>query len=305
MTSQPATSASRSISTQVLVALGIVYVVWGSTYLAIRLAVEGLPPFLMAGLRYSIAGIMMLAFALFTRQSRPSPREIVWSSIVGIFLLVGGNGLVVWAEQFVSSGMAALMVATVPLWILLFEGTLKGGSRPRPLGVAGVLIGFGGVLTLMWPKLATGASESLWAQGVLILATLLWAIGTVMGRRVPLPASGIYNSGVSMLAGSLGFLVMALGFGEPARVAWASVPMSAWLALLYLITFGSCIGFSAYAWLFRNAEPSLASTYAYVNPVVAVLLGATLAAEPIDGWLLAGAGFIVASVVLVIRGGSK
>lgn len=305
MTSYPASAATRSISSQVILALGIVYVVWGSTYLAIRLAVEGLPPFLMAGLRYSVAGVIMLVFALVTRQARPSVREVAWSSIVGLLLLVGGNGLVVWAEQFVSSGLAALMVATVPLWILLLEAGLKGGSRPGPLGVTGVLIGFGGVLTLMWPKLATGASQSLWAQAILILATLLWAIGTVMGRRVPLPASGVYNSGISMLAGSLGFFVVAGGFAEPARVAWASVPMTAWLALLYLITFGSCIGFSAYAWLIRNAEPSLASTYAYVNPVVAVLLGAAFVAEPVDGWLLGGAGLIVASVMLVIRGGKK
>ncbi|MBO9539009.1 EamA family transporter [bacterium] len=305
MTSHPPASASRSISSQVILALGVVYVVWGSTYLAIRFAVEGLPPFVMAGLRFFLAGLLMVAFGFAARHARPSGREIVWSSIIGIFLLVGGNGFVVWAEQYVSSGMAALMVATVPLWILGLEASLKGGARPAPLGLAGVLLGFGGVVTLMWPKLATGASQSLLAQGAVVLASLLWAIGSVLARRVPLPASGVYHSGISMLAGSAGFLVLSLAFGEPSRFAWASVPTSAWLALAYLVTFGSCIGFSAYAWLVRNAEPSLYSTYAYVNPVVAVMLGALLAAEPVDAWLLAGAGLIVVSVMLVIRGGRK
>lgn len=288
-----------------VLALGIVYLVWGSTYLAIRIAVEGMPPFLMAGMRFAVASAIMILAGLMMRQDRPSWREIAGSSMVGLFLLLGGNGLVVWAEQFVASGLAALLVASVPLWILALEAVLPGGNRPTRLGTVGVLLGFFGVIALMWPQLATGEHHALWAQGLVLVGTFLWALGTLLGRRVPLPSSGIYNSAFQMLAASIGFLVVSFGFGEPFRVVWADVPPQAWGALGYLVIAGSCIAFSAFAWLVRNARPDLVSTYAYVNPVVAVALGALILAEPVDVWVLGGAVLIVASVALVVKGGRR
>lgn len=286
-----------------VLALGIVYLVWGSTYLAIRVAVEGLPPFLMAGMRYAIASSVMILAGLVTRQARPTGREVLSSSIVGLFLLLGGNGLVVWAEQFVASSLAALLVASVPLWILILEAFWPGGTRPTRLGVLGVLLGFAGVVALMWPQLAGGEHHALWAQGVVLVGTFLWAVGTLLGRRFPMPRSGIYNSAFQMLAASAAFLAISFGFGEPYHVAWSSVPPQAWGALAYLVVAGSCIAFSAFAWLVQNAKPDLVSTYAYVNPVVAVGLGALILSEPIDAWVLGGAALIVASVALVVRGG--
>lgn len=288
-----------------VLALAIVYVVWGSTYLAIRVAVEGMPPFLMAGLRFLIASGIMLLAGFLTRQARPSGREVASSSLVGLFLLLGGNGLVVWAEQFVTSGLVALLVASVPLWILLMEAVLPGGDRPTRLGSLGVLVGFAGVVALMGPRLATGEHLVLWAEGLVLVGTFMWAVGTLLGRRIPMPRSGVYNSAFQMLAASAGFLLVSIGFGEPFRVVWADVPPQAWGALAYLVIFGSCIAFSAFAWLVQHAKPDLVSTYAYVNPVVAVALGAMLLAEPIDGWVLGGATLIVAAVALVVRGGRR
>lgn len=289
----------------VIVALAIVYLVWGSTYLAIRVAVEGLPPFLMAGIRYVIASGLMLAAGLATRQVRPSWREVASSSLVGLFLLLGGNGLVVWAEQYVSSGLAALLVASVPLWILAQEAAWPGGSKPTALGTVGVMTGFAGVVALMWPQLVSGAHQALWAQGVVLIGAFLWAFGTLLGRRVPMPRSGVYNSAFQMLGAAVVFLTVSVLLGEPARVSWAAVPLQAWGALAYLVIMGSCVAFSAFAWLVQNAKPDLVATYAYVNPVVAVGLGALILGEPVDVWVLAGAALIVGSVVLVVRGAPR
>lgn len=288
-----------------VVALGIVYLVWGSTYLAIRVAVLGMPPFLMAGMRFAMASALMLLAGLVLRQARPTWREVAGSSMVGLFLLLGGNGLVVWAEQFVSSGLAALLVASVPLWILALEAVFPGGNRPTRLGTVGVLMGFMGVVALMWPQLSKGEHTAVWAQGLVLVGTFLWALGTLLGRKVPIPRSGIYNSAFQMLAAAVGFLAVSYGFGEPFRVVWSAVPPQAWAALAYLVVFGSCIAFSAFAWLVQHARPDLVSTYAYVNPVVAVALGALILAEPLDPWVLGGAALIVASVALVVKGGRR
>lgn len=289
----------------VVLALGVVYLVWGSTYLAIRVAVEGLPPFMMAGTRWLLAAGIMFAAAALTRQARPSRREIVGASVTGLFLLVGGNGLVTWAEQEIDSGLAALLVASLPLWILAIETVTPGSTRPTATGAAGIALGFLGVVVLLLPSLQSGAQAALWAQALVLFGTLLWAIGTLIGRRVAVPRSGVYNSAWSMLFASLVFWVLSAGFGELGRIEWAEVPQSAWLATGYLVVFGSCVAFSCYTWLVKHARPDLLSTYAYVNPVVAVLLGALILHEPLTPYTLAGAALIVASVALVIRGGRK
>jgi drug/metabolite transporter (DMT)-like permease len=239
------------------------------------------------------------------RQPMPSRAEIGWASLVGLFLLLGGNGLVVWAEQFIPSSLAALLIASMPLWSLAFEAAHPTGDRPAPLGIAGIAIGFLGVVTLFWPTLAAGDGRSLWAQGMVIAGTMTWALGTMIARRVPLPRSGLFNSGFTMLGAGLAFILVSLAFREPFRVDWGAIPMEAWLAVAYLAVFGSCIAFSAFAWLNRHAPPDLTSTYAYVNPVVAIILGYLLLREPITGWTIAGSILIVLSVGLVIRGGKR
>ncbi|MNK60828.1 putative inner membrane transporter YedA [compost metagenome] len=296
---------SRPPFLPLLLALLTVYVVWGSTYLAIRVAVLGMPPFLMAGMRFLIASVLLIGIGAILRQPWPSRREIAWAGLVGLFLLLGGNGLVVWAEQFIPSSLAALLIASMPLWSLAFEAAVPTGDRPSALGVAGIGLGFLGVITLFWPTLKAGDSSSLLAQALVILGTMTWALGTMIARRVSLPRSGVFNSGFTMLSAGFAFILVSLGFGEPFRVDWAAIPMDAWLALAYLIVFGSCIAFSAFAWLNRHAPPGLTTTYAYVNPVVAIILGYFLLQEPVTAWTMAGSALIVLSVGLVIGGGKQ
>lgn len=288
-----------------LLALVTVYLVWGSTYLAIRVAVLGMPPFLMAGIRFIVASALLIGIGLAMRQPFPTRREIAWASLVGLFLLLGGNGLVVWAEQFIPSSLAALLIASMPLWNLAFEAATPAGDRPTLLGSAGIALGFLGVVTLFWPSLSAGDAHSLWAQAMVVLGTMTWALGTMIARRVSLPRSGLFNSGFTMLAAGIAFMLVSLGFGEPSRVHWAAIPLEAWLAVAYLIVFGSCIAFSAFAWLNRHAPSDLTSTYAYVNPVVAIILGYLLLHEPVTAWTIAGSTLIVLSVGLVIRGGKR
>lgn len=288
---------------QVALALGIVYVVWGSTYLAIRVAVLELPPFLMAGGRWAAASLILLTVGLLTRQPWPKPREMGWAALIGLFLLIGGNGIVVWAEQTISSGMAALLVGSLPLWVLGLEAMQPGGAKPTALGVGGILLGIAGVGVLVAPSLEGPQGGDAKAYALVLVGTLLWAIGTLLGRRVAVPRSGVYNSAFQMVAASVGFAVLALAFGEPARVHWEAISSAAWQAWAYLVVFGSCVAFSAFAWVVQRARPEVVSTYAYVNPVVAVALGVHFLHEPLTATTLAGAAMVVASVALVIRGG--
>lgn len=288
-----------------LLALLTVYLVWGSTYLAIRVAVLGMPPFLMAGMRFLSASLVLIAIGAMLRHPWPSRKEMAWAGLVGLFLLLGGNGLVVWAEQFIDSSLAALLIASMPLWSLAFESALPAGDRPTPLGMVGIGLGFMGVVTLFWPTLKAGDTHSLWAQAMVIAGTAIWALGTMIARRVSLPRSGIFNSGFTMLSAGLAFCLVSVGFSEPSKVVWSAIPLNAWLAVAYLAVFGSCIAFSAFAWLNRHAPADLTSTYAYVNPVVAVILGYLLLREPVTAWTLAGSALIVLSVGLVIQGGKR
>lgn len=288
-----------------ILALLIVYVVWGSTYLAIRVAVLGMPPFLMASIRFLIASALLIGVGVLMRQPWPSRREIAWASVVGLFLLLAGNGLVVWAEQFIPSSLAALLIASMPLWSLAFEAILPQGDRASALGLMGIALGFLGVVVLFWPTLEAGDRHSLWAQGLVVLGTMIWAVGTMIARRVSMPRSGVFNSGFTMLSAGIALSAVSVGFGEPFRVDWAAIPMDAWLALAYLIVFGSCVAFSAFSWLNLNASPQISSTYAFVNPVVAVILGYLLLREPVTAWTLTGSLLIILSVGLVIRGGRR
>jgi drug/metabolite transporter (DMT)-like permease len=287
--------ASRA---QVWIALAAVYVIWGSTYLGIWYAVQTLPPFLMAAARFLTAGVLMYAWAR-PRAERPTLANWRATAIVGGLLLAGGNGGVVWAEQHVPSGIAALLVATLSLWMVLLEW-LTGGPRPTLRAVLGLLIGFGGLALLVGPGEGLGgAGVDPLGAGVLVLASLLWAIGSVYSRGAPMPKSPLLGTGMEMLAGGALLLVFGSITGEWARLDLAAVSRESWLGLLYLIGFGSMIGYTAYVWLLRHAPLSLVSTYAYVNPVVAVLLGWLIAGEPLTARTLLAAGIIVAAVVVI------
>ncbi len=301
----PFLSSSTKGMLPLVLALLTVYLVWGSTYLAIRVAVLGMPPFLMAGMRFLAASAILIVIGLLLRQPFPSRREIAWAGLVGLFLLLGGNGLVVWAEQFIPSSLAALLIASMPLWSLAFEAATPAGDRPTLLGAAGITLGFLGVVTLFWPSLQAGDAHHLLAQAMVVLGTMTWALGTLIARRVSLPRSGLFNSGFTMLSAGIAFIGVSFGFGEPAKVHWAQIPVEAWVAVAYLVVFGSCIAFSAFAWLNRHAPADLTSTYAYVNPVVAIILGYLLLQEPVTAWTMAGSALIILSVGLVIRGGKK
>jgi drug/metabolite transporter (DMT)-like permease len=291
---------------KVYTAFALVYVIWGSTYLAILFAVETLPPFLMAGSRFLVAGALMYGWVRLVGRTGP-PLRVQWrgAAIVGGFLLLGGNGGVVWAEQRVSSGLAALLVATVPLWMVLLEWG-GGGTRPTGRVVTGIAIGFIGLGILIGPAEILGGTA---ADGVgalvLVLAAFSWAVGSVASRHVALPPSPLLGTGMQMLAGGALLLLLGSLTGEWGRLDLAAAaPRSLW-AFGYLIVFGSLVGFTAYVWLLKNVEIAKVATYAYVNPVVAVLLGWALAGEELSARIGVSALVIVAGVAFITSGRTR
>jgi len=279
-------------------ALIAVYLIWGSTYLAIRYAVETTPPFLMAGVRFMISGVFLYGLRRFAGDAAPKPLEWRNAAIIGILLLVGGNGGVVWAEQFVSSALTALLVATVPLWLVLIDALRPGGQRPRLMAANGIITGFGGVVLLI--GLTANHEDPVNGYGavVLVLASLFWAVGSLYGRHAALPSSPLLGTGMEMVSGGLVLLILACALGEWSGFDHATVSLRSALALIYLTVIGSG-AFVAYIWLLRVAPTPLVATYAYVNPLVAVLLGYFWAHEPITPRILVAATLIVGSVILV------
>jgi drug/metabolite transporter (DMT)-like permease len=222
------------------------------------------------------------------------------AAIVGLFLLLGGNGAVVWAEQTVPSGLASLMVSSSPLWMLLLDAILPGGSRPSLRAIGGVLLGFGGVALLLWPGQSGGLlALDPWGSAALIFATLSWSFGSIISRYLRLPDSPMMGTAVEMLAGGTGLLLLGAVTGEFGRLQLASISTASLLGLGYLIFFGALVGFSAYTWLLRVAPTSLVSTYAYVNPLVALVVGTLIGKEAFSPRTLLAAGVIIGSVALI------
>jgi drug/metabolite transporter (DMT)-like permease len=282
----------------VAIALVTVYVLWGSTYLAMRLAIATIPPFTMAAARHFTAGVLLYAFARLRGAPRPRPEHWRSTAIIGGLLLLLGNGGVVWAEQRVSSGMAALLICSEPMWIVLFAWLRRGGRRPSPRVVAGLLVGMAGLVLQVRPGHGGAAVDRI-GVAALLIASVSWAAGSLSVQRANLPSSPLLTTAMQMLCG--GGLLFAAGAltGEPARFALSRVSTGSALAVLYLIVFGSLIGFTAYTWLLRSASPVLVSTYAYVNPVVAVFLGWAIASEPVTAGMLVGAAVILGGVALI------
>ncbi len=296
-------SDARPTTARVVAAFAAVYLVWGSTYLAIRYAIETLPPLSMAGVRFTIAGGLMYAYLRLRGESAPSPRQWRSAAVVGGLLLLGGNGGVVLAERSVPSGIVALLVAMVPLWMVLMEWARRGGTRPTKRTVLGLFVGFAGMVLLVGPgELAGGGAVDPGGVALVTFGSLSWAFGSIWSRGADLPRSPFVATGMEMLAGGA-LLFLAGGL----RGEWASVDPSTFSAVslgafAYLVAFGSLVGFTAYIWLLRIASPARVSTYAYVNPVVAVFLGWAIAGEPVTLRVLLAAGVIVAAVAVITTG---
>lgn len=299
---------SRPSTAAVATALLIVYVVWGSTYLGIAIMIETLPPLLAAGVRYAAAGLLMLgamaAYARFRQRNEPAERPTAahWRSafIIGTLLLLGGNGGVVLAELFIPSGVAAVLVATMPIWLALFDAVL---SRRRPSGlvIGGLIAGFVGVVILLAPVAGIDQLNPL-GIGLVILATVSWASGSLYARRAPLPRSQLLATAIEMLAG--GIVLAAAGglLGEIGRTHVEAFSVRSLVALAYLTIFGSIVAFTAFTWLLANVPVSTAGTYAYVNPIVAVALGAIILSEPITPRTLIATVIIIGAVVAMVSG---
>ena len=288
------------MKTKIWIALLALYIVWGSTYLAILFAVDTIPPFLQAGLRFLISGLILVIWRRSAGDEMPSLKQWRSLAIIGTLLLLGGNGLVSFAEQRIASGVAALIIGTVPLWLVLIEALRPGGVRPSWRAIIGLIVGFGGIYLLIGPSELTGKFQfDILGTLVLLTAALLWSIGSIYSRSAELTKSALMTTGAEMLAGSIPIFIVSILFGEWKSFSFAQVSVQSWLALLYLITFGSMIGFVAYIWLLQNAPVSLVATYAYVNPLVAVLLGSWLAQEALTGRTLVAAGIIIGSVVFI------
>jgi drug/metabolite transporter (DMT)-like permease len=288
------------MKTKIWIALLALYIVWGSTYLAIRFAVDTIPPFLQAGLRFLISGLILMIWRRAAGDEMPSLKQWRSLAIVGTLLLLGGNGLVSFAEQRIASGVAALIIGTVPLWLVLIEAIRPGGVRPSWRALIGLIVGFGGIYLLIGPSELTGKFQfDILGTLTLITAAFLWSLGSIYSRSAELPKSALMTTGAEMLAGSIPIFIVSILFGELKSFSFAQVSGQSWLALLYLITFGSMVGFVAYIWLLQNAPVSLVATYAYVNPLVAVLLGSWFAQESLTARTLFAAGIIIGSVVFI------
>jgi drug/metabolite transporter (DMT)-like permease len=277
--------------------LWIVYIIWGSTYLAIRVMVETVPPLLGSGVRFLIAGGVMLAVLSFRRRVRPTRAQLLSALLVGL-LLPGANAVVTVAEQEVPSNLAALLIASVPMWVLLMRRT--AGEPVSRAGIGAVLVGFAGVALLLQPGEQTGGA-SLLALGACVFAAVMWASGSFASPRLPLPGDPLVTTGWSMLLGGVAITASGLAVGEGGDVHLDAFSTRSVVALLYLVVFGSLLAYSAYAWLLQNAPISRIATYAYVNPLVAIVLGFVVLDELITPITLAGAAIIVVSVALVTK----
>jgi drug/metabolite transporter (DMT)-like permease len=301
MTSADAAARPHMYSrSRVIAAFVAVYIVWGSTYLAIRYAVETIPPFLMVGTRFLVSGVILYAWSRWRGAEKPTRAQWRDAFVTGVLLLCCGNGAVAWAEQRVPSGLAALLVAIVPLWMVVVEWLRPRGIRPTVSVVAGVIVGLVGLVVLIGPRTLVGDGDvDRLAAIVLVVASLAWAAGSVYNRYGERPDSALMSTGLQMITGSVGLLLVGVAAGEIGTLHLAQVSFASWMGWLYLVTFGSLVGFTAYIYLLRAVTPAKASTYAYVNPVVAVFLGWAIAGEPVTMRTLAAAAIILGGVAMI------
>ena len=291
----------RKMKTKIWIALLALYIVWGSTYLAIKFAVETIPPFMSAGIRFLVSGVILVLWQRNAGVPMPSRKQWITLAIIGNLLLLGGNGLVSWAEKTIPSGIAALMIGAIPMFLVVAEAFRPGGVKPNWQGIVGLVIGFIGIFILVGPAEISGGELHLNPLGIaaLLAACLFWAIGSVYSKHAELPKSTLMSTGAQMLMGSIGLFAVSLVTGELSGWNLADVTSKSALGLVYLIFVGSLIGFVSYGWLLQNAPISLVATYAYVNPIVAVLLGNWFASEALEPRIWLAAAIIVGSVMFI------
>jgi drug/metabolite transporter (DMT)-like permease len=300
-------SPAPASRTQLIAAFAAVYLVWGSTYLAIRIAVETLPPFLMAGARFAVSGVLLYGFLWLTKRIRPTARQWRDNTIVGGFLMLGGTGLVCWAEQTVPSGIATLLISVGPLAVVLIDWAVlvigkdeKRGARPNHLTFVGLALGFAGLVLLAGPAVlrGTGGLEPL-RVGALVLATILWSAGSLFGRYAKDPAEPFTAAAMQMLTGSVWLFVASVLAGEPAHLHLSDLTVRSVGAWAYLALVGSLVGFTAFAWLMKHSTPARVYTYTYVNPIVAVFLGWLVLHEEVNPRIFVAAAIIISGVAII------
>lgn len=284
-------------------AFAAVYVIWGATYLGIRFAVESMPPFLMAGARWVVAGVALYAWRRASGDPRPTLLHWRNAAIVGALLIVGGNGIVSWAAQFVPSGLTALLIAIVPVWIALLEWW-RGGRAPGARVATGILLGFAGVLLLVGPAILAARTAAgtmlLVGVGLILLASFSWANGSLFSRGAARPPSMLLGASMQMIVGGCILVVLGAGTGEFARLDLPAVTTRSWIAFAFLTFFGSIVAYSAYVWLLQVVRAEMVATYAFVNPVVAVILGILLAGEEFTARTALVAALIVVAIAIIV-----
>lgn len=294
------TQTAKYALIKIVLAFAAIYIIWGTTYLAIRIAVESMPAFLMAGIRFVVAGTITFAILRVRGVSLPTRGQWRSAAIIAAFLLVGGNGLVTWSEKQVPSSIAALVVATMPLWMTLFDWLLFRGVKPGRQTAVGLLLGFVGIALLVGPEQIRGtASFDLLSLLVLMAAPILWSLGSLYSCRVSLPENIFMTTAMEMLAGGGLLLLAGLITGEASQLEVAAITGQSLWALLYLILFGSIVAYTAYVWLLKMVQPARVATYTYINPIVAVALGWFILREPVTPLMLAAMVIIVLAVILI------
>ena len=292
--------SERGRALRVLLAFAAIYLIWGSTFLAIRLTLRGLPPVLLCALRLLLAAALLLAWTWRRGAPRPTRREAANAALAGLLLPGAGNTAVTLAETHVPSGLVALLVATIPLWVAVLGALGRRGVPPPPRALLGLALGFGGIALLLAPAAGAGGARVPVGWALLPVAgALSWAWGSLWSSRARLPRSPLVSTGIGLAAGGVALLALAAPLGEYARFAPARVPAGAWLALLYLVGFGSVIGYTAYLYLLREVAPTRVATYAFVNPVVAMALGWAFAGEALPARTLVAAAAVLVAVALI------
>ncbi len=284
----------------IILGFAAIYIIWGSTYLALRWGVDTIPPFILAGVRFLMGGGLLYWWAIARGAEKPHKKHWLTTGVIGLLLTVSGVGLVTWAEKTVPSGITALMIAMVPMWIVLIDWLRPNGTRPAWIAILGVLLGFGGVAFLINPTNIGGLSEidSLGAF-LIAVACFSWALGSVYSRYATQPKSQSLSAGMQMITGGVVLLLLALLKGEYSEIELAEVSAKSVWSLVYLLTIGSFV-YAVYIWLMKASTPARVSTYAYVNPIIALFLGSILAGEELSSWALGCSTVIIFAVVLII-----
>jgi drug/metabolite transporter (DMT)-like permease len=302
----PAPGSPSASGQKLWIAFAAVYTIWGSTYLAIKYAVETIPPYVMTGSRFLLSGIVLYSWARWRGARNPTRRQWRDAAIVGTLLLCGGNGAVAWAEQRVPSGITSLLVASVPLWMVVIDWLRPHGRRPPFIVGIGLIVGLGGVAVLALPGTQSSAHVDSLGALMLVLGSMSWAAGSIYSRHGSRPDTAVMTTALQMIAGSIGLFTVAIISGDLGRFHPSAVTRASFLGWAYLVAFGGIVGFTAYIYLLRETTPAKATTYAYVNPIVAVVLGSVFASEPITPRTLAAAAIILASVAMItVAGGTE